>query len=208
MDPAAVVLCLELKFLWNGDRLTAGRLPFYGTEVANVRYPRGQEPTDVVLYRLDPEPVVYLAGKGLSVLFSEPLPAAPGTLEVRAALVPCADPELAGDARLRTPAAQQAWTAQLRVSPGQLRPITGPLGVERPFSAALALERVSGSEEFELRLDSLRGGHSIAVEFHRYVSPGRPPIHLVPGHRPFDAPVLRLRPEAPTLPLGPEADPD
>lgn len=208
MDPAAVVLCLELQFLWNGDRLAAGRLPFYGTEVANVRYPRGQEPKEVVLYRLDPEPVVYLAGKGLDVGFSEPLPAEPGTLEVRAELMPCAHRELAGDARLRTPATLQAWSAQLRVSPGRIRPITGPLGVKRPFSAALALERASGDQRFELQLDSVRGGHSIAVGFHRYVSPGRPPIHFVPGHRPFDPPALRLRPEPPTLRVGPGVDPD
>jgi hypothetical protein len=192
----AIVYCLQLQFFWNGEPLTAGRLPFYGTEVANISYERGHAPAETVVYRLDPEPVVYLAGKEVEVLFSEPLPAEPGKLEVRARLLPCADRILADDARLRTPSTQRDWDVKLSADPGPAGPRTGRLAVGKPHTAVMELARAAGDERFKLELAGRRGGKpTVEVWWHRYATPGRPRIVFVRAHRPFDPPVVRLRPK-------------
>jgi hypothetical protein len=192
MSATTLASCLQLQFLWNGAPLAAGRLPFYGTEVANVRYARGQEPTETVLYRLDPEPVAYLVGKEVEVWFAEPLPAEAGRLEVRAALVPCADRKLATDRRLRTPAAQRAWEVELSGGPGP-DARSGRLAAGKPFAAVLELGPAGADERYELELAGGRGGElTIGVTWNRYANPGRPELRFVRAHRPFDPPVVRL----------------
>jgi hypothetical protein len=98
------VVCLALRFAWEGQELRAGRRPVTGVEVLSVcpsstaaAAARGR---DAILYPLSPAPLRHLAGlqppgQSLAVVLEPPLPPGPGRLEVRLSLEACVDPSLA-----------------------------------------------------------------------------------------------------------------